>query len=333
MKNLFDYATKELSQDAFLRWVFENYQDEELSKVAGKLLTLFCEMSSDEAITDLHTTAQWNKIDISVWITTTKRKIALFIEDKTFSNEHNQLSIYNKHIDCITEYQSIYKVFYKSARIEQWEYQRINEVNSTSPIFWRTFDIKDIVNQLEEFASSSNIILSQYIEYVNKIYSALGNISKPEKNDTQIDYIKWRSYFEYLIDNELRNEFENDVEFYTLSANQYPYVCLGIKMRRYNKQVPYLEIRSRDCIDNKFSVKFLCYGMSEADIAQQSFLIDRIRRDSSFVCKNLKYRKRGKEIFPKQIGYSNLITVTNEEFAELIKKYTKEYIGLMKEWE
>ena len=25
MKNLFDYATKELSQDAFLRWLFENY--------------------------------------------------------------------------------------------------------------------------------------------------------------------------------------------------------------------------------------------------------------------------------------------------------------------
>ena len=28
MKNLFDYATKELSQDAFLRWLFENYDCE-----------------------------------------------------------------------------------------------------------------------------------------------------------------------------------------------------------------------------------------------------------------------------------------------------------------
>ena len=28
MKNLFDYATKELSQDAFLRWLFENYNCE-----------------------------------------------------------------------------------------------------------------------------------------------------------------------------------------------------------------------------------------------------------------------------------------------------------------
>ena len=28
MKNLFDYATKELSQDAFLRWLFENHDCE-----------------------------------------------------------------------------------------------------------------------------------------------------------------------------------------------------------------------------------------------------------------------------------------------------------------
>ncbi len=26
IKNLFNYATKELSQDAFLRWLFENYK-------------------------------------------------------------------------------------------------------------------------------------------------------------------------------------------------------------------------------------------------------------------------------------------------------------------
>ncbi len=39
MKNLFDYATKELSQDAFLRWLFENYncENESVKNACRKL--------------------------------------------------------------------------------------------------------------------------------------------------------------------------------------------------------------------------------------------------------------------------------------------------------
>ena len=41
MKNLFNYATKELSQDAFLMWLFENYDDSELGEIANALLGNF----------------------------------------------------------------------------------------------------------------------------------------------------------------------------------------------------------------------------------------------------------------------------------------------------
>ena len=40
MKNIFDYATRELSQDAFLRWLFENFDDTELKYAAGDLNSL-----------------------------------------------------------------------------------------------------------------------------------------------------------------------------------------------------------------------------------------------------------------------------------------------------
>lgn len=33
MKNLFDFATKELSQDAFLRWFVSNYEDSKLENI------------------------------------------------------------------------------------------------------------------------------------------------------------------------------------------------------------------------------------------------------------------------------------------------------------
>lgn len=40
MKNLFDFATKELSQDAFLRWLFENYEceNEKVREIAYGLI-------------------------------------------------------------------------------------------------------------------------------------------------------------------------------------------------------------------------------------------------------------------------------------------------------
>ena len=39
MENLFDYATKELSQDAFLRWLFESWnEDIECGIIARKIL-------------------------------------------------------------------------------------------------------------------------------------------------------------------------------------------------------------------------------------------------------------------------------------------------------
>ena len=43
MKNIFNFATKELSQDAFLRWLFENYdcENESVRNVCRSLFDSF----------------------------------------------------------------------------------------------------------------------------------------------------------------------------------------------------------------------------------------------------------------------------------------------------
>ena len=85
MKNIFDYATRELSQDAFLRWLLENYDDPELKDAADDLLQEFCGINVKD-IKSINSTAQWCNIDISVWITLKyDSKAALIIEDKTYS--------------------------------------------------------------------------------------------------------------------------------------------------------------------------------------------------------------------------------------------------------
>ena len=114
-RNLFTYATKELSQDAFLLWLFNNYDDEEVVPAVYALLREFCGLEKDEKILSLETKAQWNKIDVSVWFETNKgKKYALFIEDKVDSGEHNQLEEYNKHtLTSKEEGHEVSRIYYK----------------------------------------------------------------------------------------------------------------------------------------------------------------------------------------------------------------------------
>ena len=70
LKNLFDYATSELSQDAFLCWLFENYNCEN-QIVRSAALELLHEMtgldcSKPGTVTKLKTSRQVKNTDIVV---------------------------------------------------------------------------------------------------------------------------------------------------------------------------------------------------------------------------------------------------------------------------
>ena len=100
MKNLFDYATKELSQDAFLLWLFDNWREEDLVEPIMDMFHAFGVKLSYEEITNISVFKQISKIDVSVVIENIHdRPILLIIEDKTDSNAHdNQLLKYDSHI-------------------------------------------------------------------------------------------------------------------------------------------------------------------------------------------------------------------------------------------
>ena len=142
MKNLFDYATKELSQDAFLRWLFENYncENESVKKAFRRLFNSFTgNKFKDKEITELKTVAQWKNIDISIWFKSDGKEYLIVIEDKTGSGIHDdQLEKYNNKIKEHNDYwksrgkiyrteryledeENIFKVFYKTNIIDNWE--------------------------------------------------------------------------------------------------------------------------------------------------------------------------------------------------------------------
>ena len=205
-KNLFDYATKELSQDAFLRWLFENYNCgvEGVQKVCYKVLsTLIKHKINDGEIKDLQTYAQDFKIDVIVFFKMKSTRYLIAIEDKVFSGEHDQLDDYTKALNKI-EANKVYhehhfdnviirKVFYKTDIKDPDEIERVNKAG------WRPLYIEDIYKEIfEEFIVNGEAILTgseildQYINRIYDLYKSLTDVSKKDVKEWKS--INFRSY-------------------------------------------------------------------------------------------------------------------------------------------
>ena len=95
--NLFDYATSELSQDAFLCWLFSwadnKYKDKyaDLNNCAKDVIKLFSNNEIDN-IESIEVHKQENNIDAFIIV---NNQYLLIVEDKTDTGEHgNQLNRY-----------------------------------------------------------------------------------------------------------------------------------------------------------------------------------------------------------------------------------------------
>lgn len=96
--NMFKYATKELSQDAFICWCINwiNYdKNKNLGKQILKLIigNKIKELNYDDI--EVQIRRQYYNIDILLVI---NRKFFIIIEDKIDSSEHNQLDNYKKKL-------------------------------------------------------------------------------------------------------------------------------------------------------------------------------------------------------------------------------------------
>lgn len=338
MKNLFDYATKELSQDAFLRWLFESWNcDKQIEVVVKKLLNEFCGL--EEEIQEINSIAQDNYIDIRIdVITKSNRAFHLFIEDKAFSSEHHQLSAYDKYINGLNE--ENYKLFYKTNLLSDADSNGVEQANKENrekgKSQWRIIDIKGVARIFNEGQPYVNMILQDYVNHINKIAEAVNNVEKPLTNSTSIDFLKWEAYFKNKIIPNLKKEGYRAGAW---KAGQYPYICLVIKKEGLGDKIPYLEIRSRDCLDNNFNAFILCYGLSNEDFKnQQPQLIanaDALIESGQSKLKKGKrvYRKKGKEIYPKQVACTDKIVVENDlSFINLVEELVADYLKIMKDW-
>lgn len=207
LKNLFDYATKELSQDAFLRWFFENYEDDEIGPIVIDFINAFTRGQIDSSkrkplelsfgdIQTIKTFSQINDIDVSVDIYAKQfngSHKTIVIEDKTESEEHRQLKEYNKKISAWGEYgqlspdECVYKIFYKTSMIEEKESARVVDAG------WTPFDINSIYKFFKDRGNTKSQVFNDYVRHIIKTYDSYHLISQ-EKAD-EWNFNNWNTFF------------------------------------------------------------------------------------------------------------------------------------------
>ena len=260
MKNLFDFATKELSQDAFLRWLFENYKEDDLKETCK---VLFKKFTNDELtfenVTNLTTEAQWKKIDVTINFTIGEEKYFIAIEDKTSSKEHNQLEKYNDEISKLNYKPSnVYKIFYKTNLMDK------DEINNIKNKGWKVFNIEDIYNMFPKNKRKGNLILNNYIDHISNVYDmarrTVGGKSIPP---SQWSLIGWNSFF---------NEYDSICGIKKTNVDHYQrsYYYMKLAIEGCEKTLPLLEIRGFD--KNKdIIIKCVFYDMEFRPSEQQIY--------------------------------------------------------------
>lgn len=170
--NIFNYATKELSQDAFLCWLLmwgnkeAKEADLDLKHLADKFIyTLTKELDFNDEIKSVEVYKQWKNIDI--WATINSN-IHIIIEDKTGSGTHsNQLERYR---NIALNWSKNQENSQQMAFIYLQTGNECSDINYLTSNHYNLIDRKMLLDIMNECNSSNDIFLS-FREYMSKLES------------------------------------------------------------------------------------------------------------------------------------------------------------------
>lgn len=208
MKNLFDFATKELSQDAFLRWLLENWNDKDIGPISLEFLKLLTGKKFEKKDIDEERTTSWAQaghmdIVFDIFIHNENQDLdryLLAIEDKSFSQEHShQLDGYT---NTLKEWQrrdghkEIYRVYYKTGIIDRDEEKRVNDAE------WKIIPFEKIVDFFKPYVNyEKSDVLRDYARHVQDLWSQ--SQEAPSGDPRKWTFTQWDSFFRYSMEEKL----------------------------------------------------------------------------------------------------------------------------------
>ncbi|MBR5730077.1 MAG: PD-(D/E)XK nuclease family protein, partial [Prevotella sp.] len=209
--NLFDYATSELSQDAFILWLlnwanieYKKY-DEELNLTAQRFVKMLLGQEHDISVTSVKTYKQQNNIDVFAII---NEKFALIIEDKVNTGTHDdQLKRYKEWISNHNEYKNLaLECVYLKTGNESLSYLKKIEHEEKYNLVLR----KDVLGIIKTCNSKNSIIID--------FYQHLTEIENDTNSFKQLSYDKWTwnawQGFYMELEQKLNLNLETDKWFY-----------------------------------------------------------------------------------------------------------------------
>lgn len=198
--NIFDIATKELNQDAFITWLLQyadsKYLDADiLLHKCGKTFVqeLLKKQIPDfnEPILKVNAGRQWENIDVWAEI---NDKYLIIIEDKTYSSHHsNQLERYKKTAEewCITnKYETAICIYLKTGNESQ------SSLNEIVKIGYSIFNRVDFINLLTQFKETENNIFLDFFERITRIEKA--NNEFENKIIREWNSNDWQGFFQFV---------------------------------------------------------------------------------------------------------------------------------------
>lgn len=198
--NIFDIATKELNQDAFITWLLQfaddNYQstDQYLNKCGKAFVTQLIQKQNpnfNEKISKVEAGRQWENIDVWAEI---NDKYLIIIEDKTHSNQHsNQLVRYKETAEKWCEknnYETPICIYLKTGNESQ------KSLNNIQKQEFSIFSRIDFISLLDQFKETTNNIFVDFYERLTRI--------EKSNNEFEIKILKdwngndWQGFFQFL---------------------------------------------------------------------------------------------------------------------------------------
>lgn len=203
MKNIFDYAEKELSQDGFLCWLLESFEDPVIGEAARNLIFEFAKLAGfqidKEKIKDVKTGRQYKHMDVTVDFTIDGKPYLIVIEDKTNSQEHNQLQGYADEVSRWNEMQNnkgrpSFLIYYKTALMDKDEIKRVEDAKP-----WKVFGIQNIANFFGPYQNSPDEILRSYSQHVTNLYKQQTTVAA-DKPMSDWNFLESRTYMKSVFD-------------------------------------------------------------------------------------------------------------------------------------
>lgn len=166
--NLFEYATSELSQDAFICWLAsyaheEAEKDAALNECARKMLEMFVPELKCKNFKLIDVERQVDKIDVLLTVECEKKVYKIIVEDKTYTSEHdNQLKRYvdglaKKHEENTVIVKGVY---YKTG------FQ--SDLSSAEDAHYEIISREKMLNLMQQYVNkTNNQIFISYYNYWN----------------------------------------------------------------------------------------------------------------------------------------------------------------------